>query len=93
MENEIAQKFEKWCQMFFPLTGRMRLPEVLIRKSVLMNYCKLSGHWIRTRDKMIEEKAYIDSLMKEGARTNRVSSALPKLPRKRGCFRNNSEVF
>ena len=32
MDNEIAQKFGKWCQMFFPLRGMTRLPEVLIRE-------------------------------------------------------------
>ena len=50
MDNEIAQKFEKWCQMFFPLRGMMRLPEILIKESDFMNYCKLSGQWFRTRE-------------------------------------------
>ena len=26
MDNEIAQKFEKWCQMFSPLRRMMRFP-------------------------------------------------------------------
>ena len=41
MNNKIAQKFEKWCQLFFPLRGMMRLPEVLIKESDFMNYCKI----------------------------------------------------
>ena len=45
MDNEIARKFEKWCQMFFPLRGMMRLPDILIKESDFMNYCKLSGQW------------------------------------------------
>ena len=83
MDNEIAQKFEKWCKMFFPLRGMMRLPEVLIRESDFMNYCKLSGQWFRTRDEILQEKANIDNLMKEGARTIRVNSALPKIQEKK----------
>ena len=43
MDNEIAQKFEKWFQMFFPVKEMMRLPEVLIKESDFMIYCKLSG--------------------------------------------------
>ena len=83
MDNEIAQKFEKWCQMSFPLRGMMRLPEVLIRESGFMNYCKLSGQWFRTRDEILQEKAKIDNLMKKGARTIRVSSALPEIQEKK----------
>ena len=56
VDDEIAQKLEKWCQLFFPLRGMMRLPEVLIRESDFMNYCKLSGQSFRTRDEMIQKK-------------------------------------
>ena len=83
MDNEIAQKFEKWLQMFFPLKGMMRLPEVLIKESDLMIYCKLSGQWFHTRDEILQEKANIDNLMKEGARTFRVKSALAKIQEKK----------
>ena len=67
MDNEIAQKFEKWCQMFCPLRGMMRLPEVSIRESDFMNYSKLSGQWFRTKHEILQEKANIDNLTKEGA--------------------------
>ena len=67
MDNEIVQKFEKWWQMIFPLRGMMPLPEVLIRESDFMNYCKLSGQWFRTRDEILQQKGSIDNLMKEGA--------------------------
>ena len=83
MDNEIAQTFEKWCQMFFPLRGMMRLPDVLIKESDFMNYCKLSGQWFRTRDEILQEKSNIDNLTKEGARTIRVNSAHPKIQEKR----------
>ena len=43
-----------------------------------MDYCKLSGHRFRTRDELLQKKANIDTLMKDGARTIRVKSALPK---------------
>ena len=82
-DNEIAQKYERWCQMFFPLRRMMPLPEALIRESDFMNYCKLSGQWFRTRDAIIQEKANIDNLMKERARTIRINSALPKIQEKR----------
>ena len=81
MDNEIAQKFERWCQMFFPLRGMMRLPEVLIREGEFMKYCKLSGQWLHTKDEILQE--HIDNLMKEGARTNRVKCALAKLQGKK----------
>ena len=45
----------------------MRLPEVLIREIDFMKYCKLSGQWFRTRDEILQEKANIDNVMKEGA--------------------------
>ena len=48
-----------------------------------MNYCKLSGKWFRTRDEILQEKANIDNLMKEGARTIRLKSALTKIQGKR----------
>ena len=32
MDNVIAQKFEKCCQMFFPLREMIRSPEVLMRE-------------------------------------------------------------
>ena len=83
MDNEIAQKFEKWCQMFFPLRGMMRLPEVLIREADFVNYCKLSGQWFHTREEILQEKANIDNLMKKGARTIRVKSALAKIQEKK----------
>ena len=83
MDNEIAQKFEKWCQMFFPLKGMMRLPEVLIKESHFLNYCKFSCQWFRTRDEILQEKPNIDNLMKKGARTIRENSALPKIQEKR----------
>ena len=83
MDNEIAQNFKKWCQMFFPLRGMMRLPEVLIREGKFMNYCKFSGQLLHTKDEIFQEKAKIDNLMKEGARTIRVKSALSKIQEKR----------
>ena len=83
MDNEIAQKFEKWCQMVFPLRRMMRLPEVLIKESAFTNYCKLSGQWFRTRDEILHEEANIDSLLKAGARTIRVNSAYPKIKEKK----------
>ena len=83
LDNEIAKQFEKWCQMFFPLRGMMRLPEVLIRQGNFMNYCKLSGQWLHTRDEILQEKANIDNLMKEGARTIRVKFALTKIQEKK----------
>ena len=83
MDNEVAQKFEKWCQMFFPLRGMMRLPDILIKESDFMNSCKLSGQWFRTRDETLQEKSNIDNLMKEGARTITVNSALPKIQEER----------
>ena len=86
MDNEIAQKFEKWCRMFFPLRGMMPLPEVLIRESDFMIYCKLSGQRFHTRNEMLQEKANIDNLMKEGARTIRVNSALPKIQEKKNVL-------
>ena len=64
MDNEIPQKFEKWFQMFFPLKGMTRLPEVLIKESDFMIYYKLSGQWFHTRDEILQEKANIDNLMK-----------------------------
>ena len=82
MDNEIAQKFEKRCQMFFPLRGMMSLPEVLIKESDFMNYCNLAGQWFRIRDEILQGKANIDNLMKEGDRTIRVISALPKIQEK-----------
>ena len=78
MDNEIAQKFEKWGQMFFPLRAMMRVPEVLIRESNFVNYCKLSGQGFRTRDEILQQNVNIDNLMKEGARTIKVNFALPK---------------
>ena len=48
-----------------------------------MNYCKLSGQWFRTRDEILQEKANIGNLMKKGARTIRVNSALPKIQEKK----------
>ena len=84
MDNEITQKFENWCQMFFfPFRGIMRLPEVLIREGEFMNYCKLSGQWFHTRDEILQEKANIDNLMKEGARAIRVKYALAKIQEKK----------
>ena len=83
LDNEIAQKFEKWCQMFFPLRGMMRLSEVLIRESDFMKYCKVSRQWFGIRDEILQEKANIHILMKEGARTIRVKSALPKIEDKK----------
>ena len=83
MDSEIAQKVEEWCLMFFPLRGMMRLPEFLTRESNFMNYCKLSGQWFCTRDEILQQKANIDDLVKEGARTNRVKTALPKRQKKR----------
>ena len=83
MDNEIAQKFEKWFQMFFPMKEMMRLPEVLIKESDFMIYCKLSGQWFHTRDEILQEKANIDNLMKEGARIIRVKSALAKKQEKK----------
>ena len=83
MDNEIAQKFEKWCQMFFPLRGKMLLPDVLIRESDLVKYGKLSGQWFCTKDDLLQEKANIDDLMKGGARTIEVKSALPKTQEKK----------
>ena len=83
MDNEVAQKFGKWFQMFFPLKAMMRLAEVLIKESDFMNYCKLSGQWFHTRDEILQEKANIDNLMKEGARTIRVKSALAKIQEKK----------
>ena len=96
MDNEIAQNFENWRQMFFPLRRMMRLAEVLIRESDFMKYCKLSCQWFRTRDKILQEKANIDNLMKKGAQAIRVKSALPKIQEKKvGLDKvlNNSEVF
>ena len=83
MDNEIAQNFEKWCEMFFPLRGMMRLPEVLMREGEFMNYCKLSGQWFHTKDEILREKAKNDNLMEEGARTIRVKSALAKIQEKK----------
>ena len=86
MDNGIAQKFKKWCQMFFPLRGMKRLPEVLIKESNFMINCKLTGQWFRTRDEILQEKANIDNLMKDGSRTIRVTSALPKKQEKKRMF-------
>ena len=83
MDNEISQKFEKWCQMFFPPRGMMRLAEVLTRESNFMSSCKLSGQWFRTGDEILQEKANIDNLMKKVARTIKVNSALPKIQEKK----------
>ena len=69
--------------MFFPLKGKMRLPEVFIKESDFMIFCKLSGQWFNTRDEILQEKANIDNLMKEGARTIRVKSALAKIQEKK----------
>ena len=85
MDNEIAQKFEKWCQMFFPLREMMRVPEVLIREGEIMNYRKIPGQWFHTRNEILHQKANIDNLMKEGARSIRVS-ALAKLQEKKDVF-------
>ena len=68
---------------FFIVRRMMRLPEVLISRSDIMNYCKLSGQWFFTRDEIVQQKANIDNLMKERARTVRVNSALPKTQEKR----------
>ena len=83
MDIEIAQKFEKWFQMVFPLRGMMRLPEVLMRESNSMNYCKLSGPWFRTRDEILQERSNTDHLMKDRGRTIQVKSALPKIQEKK----------
>ena len=48
-----------------------------------MDYCKLSGHRFRTSDELLQEKANIDNLMKDGARIIRVKSALPKTQEKK----------
>ena len=61
-----------------------------------MNYCKLSGQWFSRKDEILQGKANIDNLMKEGARTIRVKSALPKLKEKKDVLDkvlNKSEVF
>ena len=43
----------------------------------------MSGQWFHTRDAMLQEKANIDDLMKEGAQTIRLNSALPKIQEKK----------
>ena len=83
MDNEIAQTFEKCFQRFFPLKGMMRLPEVFLKESDFMIYCKLSGQWFHIRDEILQEKANLDNLMKERARTIRVKSALAKIQEKK----------
>ena len=69
--------------MFFPLRGMVSFHEVLIKESDFVNYCNLSGQWFHTRDESLQEKANIDNLMKEGARTIRVNSAPPKIQEKK----------
>ena len=69
--------------MFFPPRGLMSLREVLITESDFMNFCEVPCQWFRTRDEILQQKANTDNLMKEGAGTIRVNSALSKIQEKR----------
>ena len=83
MDIEIAQSLRNGAICFFPLRRIIRLAGVLIKEINFMNFCKLSGQWFRKRDEILQEKANIYNLVKEGARINRVKSALPKIQEKR----------
>ena len=78
LEQEIKQMLNNWARNNPQVHGLHKVLVALKSRNNYSKYCRLSDQWWKHKSEFEKEKA-IDDIIKESARSTRVSSSVPKL--------------
>ena len=79
LEQEIKEMLNNWARNHPLVQGLHKVLVALKSRNDYSKYCRLSDQWWKHKSEFEKEKRAIDDLIKESARSTRVSSAVPKL--------------
>ena len=79
LEQEIKEMINNWAQNHPLVHGLHKVLVALKSRNDYSKYCRLSDQWWKHKSEFEKQKKAIDDLIKESARSTRVSSAVPKL--------------